>query len=429
MKNSKFTENLGLKIVSVIAAFILWLVVINVDDPVINRTYTGIPVEVVNEDIIEKQGKCYEVLGNSDTITVVVSAKRSVLDNMSRDYIKATADAKALTSFETMPIEIKVTRFADAIESVTSRTESIQIKLEDIVTRKVPIEVVSLGQVEDGYLLASVESKFEELEISGPESYVSEVAKAVCEIDINGINADESVSTPLYLCYEDGNVIEEEKIKKSQENVSVNVVVWATKEVPITCNASGTAADGYSVMGTPIVAPGSVVITGRSAYLNSMTSVVIPSENISVTGATDDVVKTIDLNEFLPEGIKLADESFDGNVKVSISVEPNDRKMVEIPMVNITIENVPEGYKAFITDIGPTIQVEVQGKGDTFDRFDGSLAMGSIDATKIVPRDIVADDEVIATGVSDGKVEFTFPTGVSETSPVYLELVVDVDNE
>ena len=56
MKNL-FTKNLGLKIVSVLGAFILWLVVVNVDDPIISKTYTGIAVEVLNEDVLTEQGK------------------------------------------------------------------------------------------------------------------------------------------------------------------------------------------------------------------------------------------------------------------------------------------------------------------------------------------------------------------------------------
>ena len=68
-----FTKNLGLKIISVLAASILWLVVVNVDDPVISKTYTGIPVEILNGDVLTEQGKCYDILSDSSTINVVVT--------------------------------------------------------------------------------------------------------------------------------------------------------------------------------------------------------------------------------------------------------------------------------------------------------------------------------------------------------------------
>ena len=116
---SLLTKNLGLKIVSVLGAFVLWLVVVNVDDPVISKTYTGISVEILNGDVLTSQDKCYEVAGDSGTINVVVTAHRSVIDLMSKDYIKATADMKSLTSADTIPIEVKSTRYSDRIDSVT----------------------------------------------------------------------------------------------------------------------------------------------------------------------------------------------------------------------------------------------------------------------------------------------------------------------
>ena len=68
----KLTNNLGLKLLSLLAAAIIWLVVVNIDDPVSTRTYSSIPVEVINEDTITSEGKVYSVLDNSDVINVTV---------------------------------------------------------------------------------------------------------------------------------------------------------------------------------------------------------------------------------------------------------------------------------------------------------------------------------------------------------------------
>lgn len=428
MKKSKITDNLGLKIASVVAAFVLWMVVVNIDDPVINRTYTGIPVEILNEDIIEEEGKCYEVLGGTDTVTVVVSAKRSVLDDISRDHIKATADVRALTFLDTIPIEVKVTRFADAIDSVTSRTENVQLKLENVVEKTVPLDIDVVGEVEETYMLNSVTPKFDKVEVRGPESLVDKVASANCEVDVDGFNTDESVIVPITLTDQNGAGFSNDKIDIVQKNVSVNVVIWATKEVPVTCASSGTPAEGYSVVGTPVISPASVVITGRSAYLSSMTSVIIPPEYVSVMGARETVNQTVNLNSFLPDGITFVDDSFGGDVDVTVDIEANDRKVIDVPVSNITVENVPEGYKATMVDIGPTVSVEIQGKGDSFDRFDGMIAMGTIDAMSLVPRNPSVEGTVITTGANDGKVDFIFPNGVTETMPVYFEVIVEQDN-
>lgn len=427
MKN-KLTENIGLKIASVIAAFLLWLVVVNIDDPVINRTYSNIPVEIVNESLIANEGKCYEISGGTETISVVVSAKRSVLDNMSRDYIKATADMKNLTLVNTVPIEVRVTRFADTIDSVSSRTEYLKIELEDVVKKNVPLNVNTEGSVEPGYLISGVTAKYQDIEITGPESVISTIVKAECTVNVEGLKADEAVNVPITLVNDEREVIDDDRVSVDHDNVSVSVSVWETKEVPIEYFTSGYPADGYSVYGETIVEPSVVVVTGRSSVLNSLSYITIPSDAVDISRATSDVTETINLNTILPEGISIVDEGFDGNVKVKVSVVANDRKIIEVPLSNITVANVPEGYKATIVDIGATVSVEVQGKGDAFDNFEGTLAAGTIDAMSLIPRTEVSEGEIVHSGDFDGQVVFTLPAGISEMAPLYLEVILEKDN-
>lgn len=428
MKN-KLTKNIGLKLISLIAAFFLWLVVVNIDDPVINKTYSNIPVEILNTDVITNEGKCYEVLGGTDTVNVVVTAKRSVIDDMSRDYIKATADMKALTFLDTVPIEVKAIRYADKIESVSTRTESLKLQLEDVVEHVVPLTVHVEGEPEDGFILSSATPKFDKITVLGPESSVFKVASASCTISVDSLTSDESLYVPVALFDADGYEIADEKLTKDNNNVSVNVVIWATKEIPLSCGISGTPAEGYSISGSAVMEPASVVITGRSAYLDSMTTIYIPAEFVSVNGLSESMATDVDISSLLPNGISFADESFNGVVNIGVQIEPNDHKLIEIPMQNITVGNVPDGYKASLVDVGGKLSVEIQGKGDAFDRFDGALAIGAIDALSMTPRDANEIGEAIPTGDCDGRVIFNFPAGIIETSPVYLEVIMEKNPE
>ncbi len=48
----KLTSKLMLKIVSVIVAFLFWLVIINITDPTTSKTFYYIPVQILNENLI-----------------------------------------------------------------------------------------------------------------------------------------------------------------------------------------------------------------------------------------------------------------------------------------------------------------------------------------------------------------------------------------
>lgn len=425
MRN-KLTKNIGLKIISLLAAFLLWLVVVNVDDPVISRTYTGIQVEILNANVIEEEGKCYEILDNSDVINVVVTAQRSVLDEMSKDYIKATADFSSMTFLDSVPIEVKSTRYADKIDSVATRTENLKVKLEDVVAKTVPLIVDYEGTPESGYVIAGIESNVTEVEIKGPKSVIDEIDTVDTDVDIEGINKDTVLTETIKACDTNKNVITDERIVYSANVAEIKFVVNPTKQIPISCGYSGEPVNGFAPNGINVTNPSSVLVTGRGENFDDIDVIYISPDDVSIEGAAGDVTVDVDITDYLPTGVEFADEDFNPTVTVIIGIEPTVKKTISIPLANITVENVPEGYVANIVDVGGFVDVEIQGLGDTFDRYSGDLAIGSIDATTLVPRN-VADihDASLTTGENDGLVVLDLPTGITVTTPVSLMVIVE----
>ena len=72
----KLTNNLGLKVLAVLFAIALWIVVVNIDDPVKPAQYT-ISVTQDNMDYLTSNGKYSETLGGKNTVTFTASAKRT----------------------------------------------------------------------------------------------------------------------------------------------------------------------------------------------------------------------------------------------------------------------------------------------------------------------------------------------------------------
>lgn len=427
MKNL-FTKNLGLKIISVLGAFVLWLVVVNVDDPIISKTYTGIPVEILNEDVLTDEGKCYEILNDSANINVVVTAHRSVLDGMSRDYIKATADLKMLTALDTVPIEVRSIRYSDRIESVTTRETGVKLSIENLIAKEVAVSVGYEGEPAEGYMLAGVENALSTVSVSGPESVVSKVSTVMAVADIKGINSDFTVTEPLYPYDSAGEQITDERISLSRTVTEIRYIIYATKTIPISSGYSGNPAPGFGANGTVITEPPSVLIAGRGENFVDMEVIYVSPDQVSVEGATSDVTVTVNISDYLPSGVIFADPEFDPNIRVKVGIEANQHKVIEVPLSNITIENLPEGYMASIVDIGGSVPVEIQGIGDAYDRYSGDLAIGKIDAATLVPRaGTPADHEagMPVPGENDGVVTFDFPAGVSIVEPVSLMVIVD----
>ena len=78
MKN-KITHNISLKIISLFFAFLLWMVINNANDPTIDKTFTDIPVKLLNTELITDSGQVFEVMDDTNVIDkVTVWAPRSV---------------------------------------------------------------------------------------------------------------------------------------------------------------------------------------------------------------------------------------------------------------------------------------------------------------------------------------------------------------
>ena len=75
----KLTGNIGLKLVSLGLAFLLWLFVVSIENPVMNLSFSSIPITIENGDVMEAQGHAFELNDSSRTVTVTVKAERSVL--------------------------------------------------------------------------------------------------------------------------------------------------------------------------------------------------------------------------------------------------------------------------------------------------------------------------------------------------------------
>ena len=69
------TNNILLKGVSVAVAVVVWLLVVNVDDPIITSNIAGVAVQVQNEAYIESGGKMSLIKEGENIISVEVKGE------------------------------------------------------------------------------------------------------------------------------------------------------------------------------------------------------------------------------------------------------------------------------------------------------------------------------------------------------------------
>ena len=58
----KLTRNIGLKILSLLVAYLIWLLVISIDDPIISDVIRDVPVQILNENSVTAIDRTVSVL-------------------------------------------------------------------------------------------------------------------------------------------------------------------------------------------------------------------------------------------------------------------------------------------------------------------------------------------------------------------------------
>lgn len=161
----RLTGNLGLKILAFFTAVFMWFIVVNIDDPVIEKTYNGIPVNVINEEIVTTTNRTYQIVDDTQEVNVTVSAQRSVMDKIKAEDITAVADMKELSMGTQIPIEVSIPRYR--YEKAYTTPRNLQVKIEDEARSNFPIVPTTLGTVREGYVLGELKADPEKIACGG----------------------------------------------------------------------------------------------------------------------------------------------------------------------------------------------------------------------------------------------------------------------
>ncbi len=378
------TNNIGLKLLAGFFAVILWLVVVNIDDPKISQRFSAMVV-VENAEYLTSQGKYFEVLDDTNTIVFTVTAKRSYIEKLSNTDFKAVANMEnAVIDNEKrtgkVPIEVSALRYGSLV-TISKATQNLEISLDNLAQNQFIVDVETTGVVPDGCALGEVNVSPNLLKVSGPESVVSTIDHVTASIDVTNMTSDVVASVIPTLYDSNGNVIDKSELTLNMSTVTVSVRILDVKEVSLILNVTGTPADGYAYMDMEYD-PKTITIKGSSASLNNVTAITIPENTLDISGARDDIVQIIDVAEYLPSGVTIVDKK-EAKVKVTVHIAQLATKTVNIFPSSIRVLNLPEGYK--LSFDSSVIRANISGIAENIALLNANDIVVSIDAGQLTP--------------------------------------------
>ncbi len=300
--NSIFRRNLPAKILALCVAVILWVVVMNDQNPAIEGSF-NVPLAVVNSP------EGYKITKSEDSVKIKVRGPRSLFVTATADDFRAYVD---LDGAQDGKQDCKVqTALPQGFELVEVVPETVSFDLDKIIQKQMRAEVIVTGASAPGTTVAKVTQTSSLVTIEGPESAVDTVVRVVGYVGLSGNSADFDLQVPLTAINADGREVQGVKVVPSATEVSISLARGLTKKIVTIHPVLQENLPKDYELGDVRTDPIKIEIAGDSNTIEILSS--IDTEPIDLSKLTATKKMTVKLA--LPDGITVT------NKEVNVSIE------------------------------------------------------------------------------------------------------------
>ena len=299
------SNNLAAKIVALILAAILWMYVMNEQNPPIESTFT-VQVQLRNSQ------NNLVVSDMPDTVRVKLRGPRSIIAGVLTKDMVCYIDLKGLTEGR-HNVRI-ITQAPSSLEIVETNPDKVTIRVEAAIKRQLPVEIGLNGSVGTGTAVSRVTPNPEKVTFEGARAAVESVEKVYIPVDITGKTVDFQVTAPVVPVNRAGKEVEGLTLYPDKITVGVAVVKEGiNKTVDIRPLTYGDLASGYTLKSITTDPP-RIEVVGLADQVEKLESVY--TEPINLSGLKQSVKREMKLQ--IREGFTITQQA----VVVNIEIEP-----------------------------------------------------------------------------------------------------------
>ncbi len=355
------SSNVFLLVVSLLAALMTWSVLVASDGTLTReKTLTNVPVSITGESALRTRG--YIVMDDVKALLPGIKMNVEVTQN---NYNRVTGtsfnphiDLSDVTGVGENELQVS---FGSAIYGrvLSCEPQSITVHVERYVTRRVPVLLLTSGQLEDGLYMDSARSDPSSLSISGPQSIVSTIARVVARVDLSQLSAErmnDKLAVPIELQTTAGDIVVSDKVQVTNQSVLTDTItaeidLLPIRDIPLALDAfvTGEPAQGYELYEVE-AAQTHLPVAAAQEVLDSLTALTTDNP-IDIQGAKQDIVSTVRLKR--PSGIE-------NSVPYDVSVTAKIReKEIEQTFRQVSVEaaGVDETLSAVLEKQQLTVQL------------------------------------------------------------------------
>ncbi len=406
-----FVGNLPAFLLAFSLAVAVWISAVTASDPTQDRLYPRlIQIETVGLDpnLVVTESIAQQV-------SLTISAPSSIWERIVNEQIRvrAVADLTGLASGEhTVPIQIQIGIRPAVVSSYSPK--SLQINLEELVSRGFPVKAVLRGELGVGYQTGDSLIDPEEVIVSGPKSAVDRVSEVRLQVDLNRATETIQRSATLQAVDKNGNTISDVSISPDQIDYKLEITQrGGYRNVVVKVVLKGQVVDGYRVTNISVFPPAVTVFSTDPQLVEDLPGYV-ETAALDLNGVKDDVDVGLPLT--LPAGVQIVGDQTVavqvGVASIEGSLTLNNMQVEVIGLEPGLIGKVsPSGVDVFLT--GPVPLLSSLTTKDV--RVVVDLTGEKIGTYQRVPRVEIAVDDITVQSILPGSVEIVVEKGTAVT--------------
>lgn len=375
MKTNRKSKKLMNIILAILIAMVLWLYVVNVENPTGESHLRNLDIDIQGEDILEENGLMVTEL-NKDTMNLKVTGKKKTLMKLTKKNVSLAVDVSAITEEGDWTLNCKAilpTNVSSESVSVSDWSSlKVTVTVAKRVSKQISVQGAFVGSEKSGYLAGTVEPDPTTLKITGPEAQVNEVSYALAQVGGDNITDSLYQEVPVVLMKADKTPAAADHITCSSAGVHVTVPVRQVVSIPLTVDlVDGGGADSSRV--TTKVTPESITLVADEGKTDLPESISLGKIDLSQVFGRASASFPIRI----PEGAI----SWGIPERATVTVTVNGLATRQLAVSNISLLNAPSYYR--ISLVNPTIQIWVRGEQSAVDSITADQIFVEADLTGI----------------------------------------------
>lgn len=345
---------------SLLIAIVFWLYVDDVQGSKISETYYRIPIEFIGaEDTLPNRGLMLTE-GEDITIDLKLSGPRILISGLDKSDIRIQVDLTNISAVGTYTLNYEIL-FPDNVDrSRISREYAsrsmVTVKIEELYTKTVPVEVSVSGEVADGYIYMAERLVLDpaNLVVSGREKDVEKVAAARIKLDLTGATSSISRKFDYELLDAEGNVIEAEGIRLSDNQIQVDAPVYLVKTLNLTVKFKESPGSNLEDVDWKLE-QNTVEVAGEAASLENKEDILLGE--IDLSSLLSDTEMVLDIS--LPAGTV----NLSGYTTTTLTITFSDNLATKaLSVSNISAVGLSEGQS--FDRLTSSVEVMLRGPAD-----------------------------------------------------------------